>query len=62
MRDQNRNAAALTRTARRRGVALEQRVFRLRVQCGGRLVKHQEQRLIAHEATRQRQLLPLSKR
>ena len=48
--------------ARRRGVALEQRVFGLRVQRGGRLVEDQQQRLVAHEAARQRELLPLAER
>ena len=48
--------------ARRRGVALEQRVLRLRVQRGGRFVEHQQQRLIAHEAARQREFLPLAER
>ena len=48
--------------ARRCGVALEQRVFGLRVQRGGRFVEDQQQRLIAHEAARQRQLLPLAER
>ena len=45
--------------ARRRGVVLEQRVFGLRVQRRGRFVQNQQQRLIAHEASRQRELLPL---
>ena len=44
------------------GVALEQRVLRLGVERGGRLVEHQHQRLVAHEAARQRQLLPLAER
>ncbi len=48
--------------ARGRGVALEKRVFRLRVQRGGRFVEDQQQRLIAHEAARQRELLPLAER
>src|SRR5207302_6428968 len=62
--DEDRNAAAvaLAGAARRGGVALEQRVFSLRVQRSGRLVEDQQQRLIAHEATRQRELLPLAER
>ena len=41
------------------GVALEQRVLGLGVEGGGGLVEHQQQRLVAHEAAGQRQLLPL---
>ena len=46
--------------AQRGRVALEQRVFGFRVERGGRLVEDKHERLVAHEATRQRQLLPLS--
>ena len=55
-----RPLAVVAGAARRSGVALEQRVLRLRIQGGGRLVEDQQQRLIAHEATRQRKLLPLA--
>ena len=44
------------------GVALEQRVLGFGVERGGRLVEHQHKRLVAHEAARQRQLLPLAER
>ena len=46
--------------ARRGGVALEQRVLGLGVERRGRLVEHQQQRLVAHEAAGQRELLPLA--
>ncbi len=45
-----------------RGVALEQRVLGFGVQRRGRLIEDQQQRLVAHEATGQRELLPLSER
>ena len=45
---------------RGRRIALEQRVLGLGVQRRGRLVQHQQQRAIAHEAARQRELLPLA--
>ena len=45
-----------------RGVALEQRVLGLGVERRGRLVEHQQQRLVAHEAAGQRELLPLAER
>ena len=44
----------------RGGVALEQRVLGLGVERRGRLVEHQQQRVVAHEAARQRELLPLA--
>ena len=47
-------------TARGRGVTLEQRVFGLGVKRRGGFVEHQQERMIAHEAARQRQLLPLA--
>src|SRR5713226_92972 len=64
VRDEYRDAAAvaLAGAARRRGVALEQRVFSLCVQRGGRFVEDQQQRPIAQEAARQRELLPLAER
>ena len=46
--------------ARRCRVPLEQRVLGLGVERRGRLVEHQQQRMIAHEAARQRELLPLA--
>ena len=49
-------------TARRSGVTLEEGVVRLGVQRSGRFVENQKQRLIAHEATRQGELLPLAER
>ena len=55
-------AGVAVRRARRGGVALEQRVLGLGVERGGRLVEHEQQRLVAHEAARQRQLLPLAER
>ena len=45
-----------------RGVALEQRVLGLGVERRRRLVEHQQQRSIAHEAAGQRELLPLAER
>ena len=48
--------------ARRGGVALEQRVLGFGVERGGRFVEHQQQRPLAHEAARQRELLPLPER
>ena len=50
------------RAARRRGVALEQRVLGLGVERRRRLVEHEQQRRVAHEAARQRELLPLAER
>ena len=50
------------RVARRLGVALEQRVLGLGVERGGRLVEHEQQRVVAHEPARQRELLPLAER
>ena len=41
------------------GVSLEQRVLGLGVERGGRLVEHQHQRVVAHEAAGERELLPL---
>ena len=49
-------------TARRRGVALEQRVLGLGVERGRGLVEDEEQRMVAHEAARQCELLPLTER
>ena len=46
--------------ASRRGEALEQRVLGLGVERGGRLVEHEQQRLVAHEAAGERELLPLA--
>ena len=43
-------------------VALEQRVLGLRIERGGRLVEHEQQRAVAHEAARERELLPLAER
>ena len=62
MRDQNRDAAAVAIVARGLGVAFEQRVLGFRIERGGRLVQHQQQRIRAHEAARQRELLPLAER
>ena len=63
VRDQHRDAAVGRRRSRARGgVALEQRVLGLGVERGGRLVEHEQQRRVAHEAARQRQLLPLAER
>src|SRR5215472_16934632 len=44
----------------RGGVALEKRMFGLSVQRCGRLIEHQDEWLIAHEAPGQRELLPLA--
>jgi hypothetical protein len=44
------------------GVALEQRVLGFGVERGGGLVEHEQQRVIAHEAACQRELLPLTER
>ena len=55
-----RRAAAGLPLARGRRVALEQRVLGLGVERRRRLVEHQEQRTIAHEAAGQRELLPLA--
>ena len=41
-------------------VALEQRVLGLRVERGRRFVEHQHERPVAHEAARERELLPLA--
>src|SRR6266576_2751311 len=43
-------------------IALKQGVFGLRVQRRCRLIEYEQQRLIAHEASRQRQFLPLPER
>ena len=48
------------RVARRVRVALEQRVLGLGVERRRRLVEHEEQRALAHEAARERELLPLA--
>ena len=53
------------RPSRSRGagrVALEERVLGFGIERRGRLVEHQQQRAIAHESARQRQLLPLAER
>src|ERR1700730_15331517 len=42
-------------------VALEERVFGLRVERRCRFVEHEQERMIALEAARERELLPLSK-
>jgi hypothetical protein len=60
--DGDATAVALAGGARGCGIALEQRMFRLCVQRRGRFVEDQEQRLLAHETTRQRELLPLAER
>ncbi len=41
-------------------VSLEQRVLGFGVERRGRLVEHEQQWIVAHEAARQRELLPLS--
>src|SRR5262245_19531424 len=56
VRDEQRDAIA----ARGRGVALEERVLGLGVERRSGLVEHEQQRLLAHEATRERELLPLA--
>ena len=70
MRDEDRDAPvrrlfAFPRgpeaTARGGRITLEQRVLGFRVERGGGLVQHQQQGMVAHEAPRQRQLLPLPK-
>ena len=48
--------------ARDRGVALEQRMLGLGIERRGRLVEHEQQRRIAHEPSRQGELLPLPER
>ena len=48
-------------TSSGRGVALEQRVFGLGVERRGGFIEDEQERVIAHEAARERQLLPLSK-
>ena len=63
MRDQDGDAARSP--SRRRadaGEPLEQRVLGLGVERRGRLVEHEQQRLVAHEAARERELLPLTER
>ena len=50
------------RTACCRGVPFEQRMLGFGVERGGRLVENQNQRVIAHEAACQRELLPLAER
>src|SRR5271167_3911424 len=57
MRHQDSDTAI---AARRGCVALEKRVFGLGVQCRGRLVEHQYEWLITHEAPGQGELLPLT--
>ena len=60
---EDRDAAVASPSRARRGrVALEQRVLGLGVERGGRLVEHEQQRLVAHEAARERELLPLAER
>ena len=53
-------AAVAPLDARGRRVALEQCVFGLGVKRGGGFVEHEQERMIAHEAARERQLLPLA--
>ena len=53
-------AGSVRAGARAGGVPLEQGVLGLGVERGGRLVEHQQQRLVAHEAAGQGELLPLS--
>ena len=57
-----RPSSAPSSLARRRGVALEQRVLGLGVERGRRLVEHEEQRMVAHEPACERELLPLTER
>src|SRR5262249_59126045 len=61
---EDRDAATGVPPAALRGgrVALEQRVFSLGVECGRRLVEDEQQRLLAHETARERELLPLTER
>ena len=65
VRDEHGDAARRLRhlrCSRGGGVALEQRVLGLGIERGRRLVEHEEQRMVAHEAARQRELLPLTER
>ncbi len=62
VRDEDRDAAVVARLARRGREALEQCVLGLRVERGGGLVEHAEQRRVAHEPTSERELLPLPDR
>ena len=63
MRDKQRYSALVCSVmpARCRGVTFEQRVLRLGIERRRRLVEHEEQWMIAHEAACERQLLPLTK-
>ena len=61
VRHQDRDAAIVAVAAGAGRVALEQRVLGLGVEGGGGLVEHQQQRLVAHEAAGERELLPLAK-
>ena len=54
-------ATGCSPAARRRSVALEQRVLGLGVERRGRFIQHEQQRLIAHETARERKFLPLAK-
>ena len=49
----------LAQRRERGGVTLEQRVLGFGIERGGRFVEDQHQRPLAHEATRERELLPL---
>lgn len=64
MGHENRDAAGVASpdVSRRCGIALEQRMLGLCIQCGSRFVEYQQQRLIAHETARQSEFLPLAKR
>ena len=67
VRDQDRDAAVGSRgvvhpTAGCGSVSLEQRVLGFGVECGRRLVKHEQQRVIPHEPAGERELLPLPER
>ena len=53
-----RDSTSLT-IASGRGVSLEQGVLGLGVECRRRLVEYEQERTLAHESPRQRQLLPL---
>src|SRR2546427_4474622 len=62
MRYQDGDSTASSFRLSRRGVAFEQRVLRLRVQCSCRLVEYEQQGIVAHEAARQSDFLPLTER
>ena len=60
VRDEHRHPSVRRVRVGRSCELLEQRVFRLRVERGGRFVEDQQERPVAHEAASQRQLLPLT--